>query len=1489
MKIIFILLTFILSFTANAGYTDPDEGGGGGGGGGGVAGVSSFKGRTGDVTPAFGDYSAGIVSNVPALNIEAATVQAAINELDLEKFPYTGGTIIGLTQVNAELTIGQTGSLAFFDGAGNHKIFIQAPADITTDYTLTLPLTDGLVDQVLSTNGSGILSWTNLPDPNIVIDADGDTQIQVEETTDEDTIRFDTVGEERMVINSAGSVGIGTTTPNTNAILDVSSTTKGVLIPRMTTAERTGIAGGTPADSLIVYDTQLKDYFFYDSLAGSWKPLYTLQDVDGDTGIVFDETLVDQDAIIFSTLGTEKLRVTANGNIGVGTNSPDASTLIDMSSVTKGIRFPSMTTAQRLAIVSPATGLFVYDTDFSKFYYWSGSTWFSLDNGIGHGVLGPYSFNFTATNITAAADIPINFQRINTTTGRVENALTVIPINTVIATGTGIGAGQTAYVSARYDWVTKSITYIPNANPNNVDIGKEILLAGPYTNLSSQITGYVKFYHYATDTTVGWSDDLADVERARVISGIQHSLISPDINGNNYHVSLGQGVTFNSLLRDPAGHISTFFAKNTLTTDDVYKYKPDQVEYDYYPAGTFGFQAGQYWNPTLNGGLGGYDVTGNNQFTVTAFFVFPGDLGNQFVGILVDDTDYSSIDDARNAIFTGQALDGRPAGLDSAALVGYLILRGPSLSTHDYGNPAVEGQTWEFIGPRDSISITATASGSAVPLNDLSDVDLVSTAPLVGQFLAYDPDLGQWVPGPLQKPGVGGLSPALGSLIYNTSTNLLNMWNGTTWLSIPSGGGDATAIHVDTANEIFNIAGKTLPIGSDVLVIEDSADSYNKKSILIQSIDHDSLLNFQQNEHIDWTVDQGGTLINSANYISGGDGSDGTAIHDNLSGEIATIAAKTNPVGNDFLLIEDSQDTNFKKSVTITNLSKAVDHDQLFNFVANEHLDWTQAGVGTIDVSNYIEGGPGTDTTAFHSDVSGEINSLITKQTPLTSDIVLIEDSADSFNKKYTTVGDIVALASGGGAISRIQDADNNTYIDTEEATDEIRMQLGTAVGLYKHNFIKSGMDYSWNNGTDSALFSYDVSTNLLLIKSSIGATQALDSSGIRMFGGANANNFITLKVPELLSANYQVTFPTAGPTEAGQVLSTDLNGNLSWTTVSGGGGGGSRINDQDNNTFVETGVSDEIVSRAGPSGPLLTLRPTGSLEIKPTTGGTVAYGIGDADGSDLVYLATAATMNSTYQLNFPASSPSTTPIIPNSYGQGVKVIGYNSSGTATGNWYNVAPSRLFTRNDTGFLEAQSNTDGPIYAFGSNQVGGGEASIRLHNQDGGNQTSGNYVGIRSPEIMSFGSYEVVLPDTAPSTAGQVLTVKSLDGAGAGKDTLEWKTPDAGSGVHGQGQKMGCFNTGTMASGGTYKTYTYTTPFPGGVGIVNLQIHQKESNDNTFTVEVKNTTQSSFNFRLVNLNGSYHTNAETICFTATQINCGSATTALSNNPCELSDH
>jgi len=56
--------------------------------------------------------------------------------------------------------------------------------------------------------------------------------------------------------NSTGAFGFGTATPDASALLDVNSTSKGFLPPRMTTAQRAVINAGTgPAKGLIIYNT----------------------------------------------------------------------------------------------------------------------------------------------------------------------------------------------------------------------------------------------------------------------------------------------------------------------------------------------------------------------------------------------------------------------------------------------------------------------------------------------------------------------------------------------------------------------------------------------------------------------------------------------------------------------------------------------------------------------------------------------------------------------------------------------------------------------------------------------------------------------------------------------------------------------------------------------------------------------------------------------------------------------------------------------------------------------------------------------------------------------------------------------------------------------------------------------------------------------------------------------------------------------------------
>src|SRR6478735_9299384 len=66
----------------------------------------------------------------------------------------------------------------------------------------------------------------------------------------------------------------------------------------------------------------------------------------------------------------------STGSAGIGTTTPNASSLFEIRSTTKGMLIPRMTVLQRNAIVSPATGLLIYQTNNAPgFYYYTGTGW----------------------------------------------------------------------------------------------------------------------------------------------------------------------------------------------------------------------------------------------------------------------------------------------------------------------------------------------------------------------------------------------------------------------------------------------------------------------------------------------------------------------------------------------------------------------------------------------------------------------------------------------------------------------------------------------------------------------------------------------------------------------------------------------------------------------------------------------------------------------------------------------------------------------------------------------------------------------------------------------------------------------------------------------------------------------------------------------------------------------------------------------------------
>lgn len=103
---------------------------------------------------------------------------------------------------------------------------------------------------------------------------------------------------------------------------------------------------------------------------------------------------------------TNRVSLTNTGSLGVGTVLPDTSSVVDITSTTRGMLVPRMTTSQRDLISSPVESLLIYNTTLSKFQYYTSAIspdgWETIESSIAGGV------NKYATTLTGiVADTPI--------------------------------------------------------------------------------------------------------------------------------------------------------------------------------------------------------------------------------------------------------------------------------------------------------------------------------------------------------------------------------------------------------------------------------------------------------------------------------------------------------------------------------------------------------------------------------------------------------------------------------------------------------------------------------------------------------------------------------------------------------------------------------------------------------------------------------------------------------------------------------------------------------------------------------------------------------------------------------------------------------------------------------------------------------------------------------------------------------------------------
>lgn len=257
----------------------------------------------------------------------------------------------------------------------------------------------------------------------------------------------------------------------------------------------------------------------------------------------------------------------------------------------------------------------------------------------------------------------------------------------------------------------------------------------------------------------------------------------------------------------------------------------------------------------------------------------------------------------------------------------------------------------------------------------------------------------------------------------------------------PSGSGtDSNAIHKNTAAEISAITGKTTPVDADVLLAEDSADSYNKKKFSWTNIKatlkayFDTLYSLVGHSHTE-------SDITDLNH------NDTNAIHDNVASEISAITEKTTPVDADVFLGEDSADGNNKKKYTWANIKATL----------KAYFTASQIVPSTSNFDNNLSSADDTVQKALDTLDDMSVGGSSANVETLTADKTLTSADAKYQILSGTTYGVYLPTTASAGDTFTIKN--NNAYNTTTYFSiyNENPTVIDKLYALYRRSYVYDG------------------------------------------------------------------------------------------------------------------------------------------------------------------------------------------------------------------------------------------------------------------------------------------------------------------------------------------------------------------------------------------------------------------------------------------------
>lgn len=195
----------------------------------------------------------------------------------------------------------------------------------------------------------------------------------------------------------------------------------------------------------------------------------------------------------------------ALSQVGIGTKNLNSASILDLTSTTKGLLTPRMTTVQRDAIASPATGLLIYNLDEATFNTFNGTVWKDFTTGYQSITQLDNSITTSTTDEVSSGMIlypPAGTYRVNFNS-QFKNNPTTTTTPVVPATVTSILADLSLlikdldnyYVSGTTEYNSIEHTHYASYDVNNVGVGNPISNTDVNFDLPTTLTIYPGAYY----------------------------------------------------------------------------------------------------------------------------------------------------------------------------------------------------------------------------------------------------------------------------------------------------------------------------------------------------------------------------------------------------------------------------------------------------------------------------------------------------------------------------------------------------------------------------------------------------------------------------------------------------------------------------------------------------------------------------------------------------------------------------------------------------------------------------------------------------------------------------------------------------------------------------------------------------------------------------------------------------------------------------------